>query len=883
MTSPSPWSIKGIKPEAREAAKEAARKSGMTLGAWMTQQIIAQAAAAEAAAEDAVQNDQKTSADKAGQTRPARAKGRKKTAQKIAPPSPSAVAEAAGTAPEAGEKARRAAVKNALRGAAKAQRTRKRQAPDSAQSIEAPMDPAAQADVQPSPQVSEALTSFSARLDDVEARTNTDDAAAKAAQERAASAESAVQTLSSSVSALRDEIAESRERTAHELRTEVGEMVDVRIEAKTQQAIQRVDEIDASFDEIARTVDAATRRTASTDTSLRRLQETSQDQQALLEAMRAESVETKETLERLAARNSAPAEEVVEQVFNDPRLPTMIRGVVREAIEEIVLDDEFALLAEDAPAANDEVGADEDAPATAARDEAAARPLSEEPDAQGLANPPKATAEDALFLAWSGAPASHPDGPWFTEPDRASTAAQESDDEYAHDAQAQSRPAAPEEQERDALRRDAAHPEDRAALAANAFAQAPENDASDVLDLGQWSATTPEAAPRPQRFDAPVDDQNTAATRIDDEWFGAPHEDETQRYGQTRDGGGETAATQDHYGADAYAPESFDQSRNADAYAEPPRPAARRARAEAGLGAELGALVDQAFEDEGLARPEERFDETLRGFRGEHSERASQERVPARQVDLQAAAATWRGELDEAETAHREQDWPEHGGYEAVADHGRDRRAYSETEQDLIDEAEAFLEAQERRDEPRGPRSDAMAEPFEDMDRSGPQTLELVDEPSRADDDTRYDVRPSQSAEEAMRRAEQSIARLADDDFDDGDFPGLGRRDDQDREPFEPFGAGPETRSTPATPQSAVGAWRARRAEAAAADPVAAAEPAASSRRSAASAAVADDLFDDGLYEASESASARIGVFVTLGLVALTAAGAVVYLFLLGA
>lgn len=32
MASQSPWSIKGIDPEAREAAKMAARKAGMTLG-----------------------------------------------------------------------------------------------------------------------------------------------------------------------------------------------------------------------------------------------------------------------------------------------------------------------------------------------------------------------------------------------------------------------------------------------------------------------------------------------------------------------------------------------------------------------------------------------------------------------------------------------------------------------------------------------------------------------------------------------------------------------------------------------------------------------------------------------------------------------------------
>ena len=44
MASQSPWSIKGIDPEAREAAKMAARKAGMTLGGWLTRTILAIAA-----------------------------------------------------------------------------------------------------------------------------------------------------------------------------------------------------------------------------------------------------------------------------------------------------------------------------------------------------------------------------------------------------------------------------------------------------------------------------------------------------------------------------------------------------------------------------------------------------------------------------------------------------------------------------------------------------------------------------------------------------------------------------------------------------------------------------------------------------------------------
>jgi len=37
-----PWSVKGIEPEAREAAKQAARRAGLTLGAWLNQMIMDQ-------------------------------------------------------------------------------------------------------------------------------------------------------------------------------------------------------------------------------------------------------------------------------------------------------------------------------------------------------------------------------------------------------------------------------------------------------------------------------------------------------------------------------------------------------------------------------------------------------------------------------------------------------------------------------------------------------------------------------------------------------------------------------------------------------------------------------------------------------------------------
>jgi hypothetical protein len=43
MTSNSPWSVKGVAHEAREAAKIAARKSGQPIGVWLSQTILAAA------------------------------------------------------------------------------------------------------------------------------------------------------------------------------------------------------------------------------------------------------------------------------------------------------------------------------------------------------------------------------------------------------------------------------------------------------------------------------------------------------------------------------------------------------------------------------------------------------------------------------------------------------------------------------------------------------------------------------------------------------------------------------------------------------------------------------------------------------------------------
>ncbi len=43
MATNSPWSVKGVDPEAREAAKIAARKQGVNVGRWLSQTILAAA------------------------------------------------------------------------------------------------------------------------------------------------------------------------------------------------------------------------------------------------------------------------------------------------------------------------------------------------------------------------------------------------------------------------------------------------------------------------------------------------------------------------------------------------------------------------------------------------------------------------------------------------------------------------------------------------------------------------------------------------------------------------------------------------------------------------------------------------------------------------
>src|SRR5690606_15365655 len=40
MAAGGPWSVKGIAPQAREAAKDAARRQGKTLGEWLNEIIL---------------------------------------------------------------------------------------------------------------------------------------------------------------------------------------------------------------------------------------------------------------------------------------------------------------------------------------------------------------------------------------------------------------------------------------------------------------------------------------------------------------------------------------------------------------------------------------------------------------------------------------------------------------------------------------------------------------------------------------------------------------------------------------------------------------------------------------------------------------------------
>ena len=58
-----PWSVEGIRPEARETALEAARRSGMSLGAWLNTVILEQRAEASIRAPGHEHDDEADYAD----------------------------------------------------------------------------------------------------------------------------------------------------------------------------------------------------------------------------------------------------------------------------------------------------------------------------------------------------------------------------------------------------------------------------------------------------------------------------------------------------------------------------------------------------------------------------------------------------------------------------------------------------------------------------------------------------------------------------------------------------------------------------------------------------------------------------------------------------
>jgi localization factor PodJL len=61
----SPWSVKGIDPETREAAKVAARRAGVPVGAWLTQ-VIRQAAVTQVKGPPPAREEMPTAAAPAG-------------------------------------------------------------------------------------------------------------------------------------------------------------------------------------------------------------------------------------------------------------------------------------------------------------------------------------------------------------------------------------------------------------------------------------------------------------------------------------------------------------------------------------------------------------------------------------------------------------------------------------------------------------------------------------------------------------------------------------------------------------------------------------------------------------------------------------------------
>ena len=166
------------------------------------------------------------------------------------------------------------------------------------------------------------------------------DAAAAKAEARIANAEAAIKTVATHIGdrfeRYEKEAAARHARQSEQMR---GQMRD-EMRNKVGDAAEQVDQRDDAIRTLAKSVETTALRGAASDTAIRRIAETVQALDNSLHATREQAAETVVAVERLAAKNATPAEDVVAQIFMDPRLQTMIRAVVREAIEEIVMSDE---------------------------------------------------------------------------------------------------------------------------------------------------------------------------------------------------------------------------------------------------------------------------------------------------------------------------------------------------------------------------------------------------------------------------------------------------------------------------------------------------------------------------------------------------------------
>ena len=61
-----PWSVKGVEPDAREAAKAAARRDGVTLGVWLNRTIYANSGEEAASPQDAETSSKPAAATRTG-------------------------------------------------------------------------------------------------------------------------------------------------------------------------------------------------------------------------------------------------------------------------------------------------------------------------------------------------------------------------------------------------------------------------------------------------------------------------------------------------------------------------------------------------------------------------------------------------------------------------------------------------------------------------------------------------------------------------------------------------------------------------------------------------------------------------------------------------